>query len=98
MLSLLVQYTYNKMRKSTNAYTPIATELKLGDTESDLSVDDILLVSKGRPAADDVIGDILRADQPGVYSCGPLALMQSVEKSIKSKRADCAFYCEDSEM
>jgi len=98
MLSFLVQYTYNKMRKSTNAYTPIATELKLGDTESDLSVDDILLVSKGRPAADDVIGDILRADQPGVYSCGPLALMQSVEKSIKSKRADCAFYCEDSEM
>ncbi len=67
--------------------------------ESNILADNrILTVSKGRPVVDAVISDILKADRPGVYSCGPSALMESVETSIKKKHRYCAFYREDSEM
>lgn len=55
-------------------------------------------VSKGRPAMDAVIRDILGAQRPGVYMCGPQALMKSVESSMGNQRRDCVFYREDSEM
>jgi predicted ferric reductase len=45
-----------------------------------------------------VIHNILQSDRPGVYSCGPRPLMESLERAIRNKRTDCAFYQEDSEM
>ena len=60
--------------------------------------DNLVVISKGRPKVDTVIDAILAAKRPGVYSCGPHALMESVQDSIRWKRKDCAFYREDSEM
>ncbi len=62
------------------------------------SMNNNLTVSAGRPSMNSVICDTLKADRPGVYSCGPHALMESLEDAIRSKRNDCAFYREDSEM
>ena len=47
---------------------------------------------------ENVIRDNLRAKRPGVYMCGPIPLMESVEGSIQNQRTDCAFYREDSEL
>mmetsp|Transcript_23248 Transcript_23248/g.68748 ORF Transcript_23248/g.68748 Transcript_23248/m.68748 type:complete len:902 (-) Transcript_23248:201-2906(-) len=58
----------------------------------------LLVLTKGRPPMHSVIEPVLKAGRPGVYSCGPHSLMESVEGSIRSKRKDCAFYREDSEM
>ena len=59
---------------------------------------DFLKVTGGRPPMDAVIQDVLQAKQPGVYSCGPRALLDAVEEAIRRKRDDCAFYQENSEM
>ena len=57
-----------------------------------------LTVSAGRPSMESVVCDVITADRPGVYSCGPRPMMESVENMIRRKRIDCAFYREDSEM
>ena len=56
-----------------------------------------LTVSAGRPSIDNVINCVLESDRPGVYSCGPNSLMESVKVAINRKRKHCAFYREDSE-
>lgn len=55
-------------------------------------------VTGGRPSIEAIIEDIVKAERPGVYSCGPRSLIEAVEGSIRIKRDDCAFYQEDSEM
>ena len=67
-------------------------------TDIGINTDSFLKVTPGRPSMDEVIESILKADRPGVYSCGPHALMESLEDAIRLKRNDCAFYREDSEM
>ena len=66
--------------------------------EASTTSHDVLSVHKGRPLIQEVTRDIIVADRPGVYMCGPHRLMESVEKAIGSKRHNCAFYREDSEM
>ena len=56
-----------------------------------------LTVSAGRPSNHNVINCVLEADRPGIYSCGPNSLMESVEVAINRKRKHCAFYRKDSE-
>mmetsp|Transcript_11169 Transcript_11169/g.20990 ORF Transcript_11169/g.20990 Transcript_11169/m.20990 type:complete len:724 (+) Transcript_11169:1145-3316(+) len=65
---------------------------------TDVSSSNLFKVSGGRPTVDAVIQELLKANCPGVYSCGPRALLDMVEGSIRRKRDDCAFYEEDSEM
>jgi hypothetical protein len=67
-------------------------------TSGGTSIDTLLTVTGGRPSIDSVIHNILQSDRPGVYSCGPRPLMESLERAIRNKRTDCAFYQEDSEM
>jgi hypothetical protein len=62
------------------------------------NIDALLTVTGGRPSIDSVVENILQSDRPGVYSCGPRPLMESLESAIRKKRTDCAFYREDSEM
>jgi hypothetical protein len=57
-----------------------------------------LTVAKGCPPVENVIRNVLKAKRPGVYMCGPIPLMGSVEGSIQKQRTDCAFYREDSEL
>ena len=45
-----------------------------------------------------VTASVIEAERPGVFMCGPQALMKSVETSIRGQRKVCAFYREDSEM
>mmetsp|Transcript_11168 Transcript_11168/g.20977 ORF Transcript_11168/g.20977 Transcript_11168/m.20977 type:complete len:712 (+) Transcript_11168:1145-3280(+) len=70
----------------------------LSRATTNVASSNFLKVSGGRPTVDAVIQDILEASHPGVYSCGPRALLDMVEGSIRHKRDDCAFYEEDSEM
>jgi hypothetical protein len=67
-------------------------------SSGETNIDAILTVTGGRPPIESVIHDILESDRPGVYSCGPHSLMECLECAIYSKRTDCAFYREDSEM
>ena len=63
------------------------------------TIGDLLTVTGGRPSIDSVIHSVLQSDRPGVYSCGPHSLMESLENAIHGKRpGDCALYREDSEM
>ena len=62
------------------------------------SSSNLMVVHAGRPEMNHVIESALVAVRPGVYFCGPHGLMENVEQSIRSKRSDCAFYREDSEM
>ena len=63
------------------------------------TIDDLVTVTGGRPSIDSVIDSVLQSDRPGVYSCGPRSLMESLESAIEKKcSVDCALYREDSEM
>eukprot|EP00581_Thalassiosira_minuscula_P015542 CAMPEP_0183729530 /NCGR_PEP_ID=MMETSP0737-20130205/30552_1 /TAXON_ID=385413 /ORGANISM="Thalassiosira miniscula, Strain CCMP1093" /LENGTH=861 /DNA_ID=CAMNT_0025961743 /DNA_START=193 /DNA_END=2778 /DNA_ORIENTATION=+ len=59
---------------------------------------DFLTVKRGRPRTDDILCDIIKAQKPGVFSCGPRSMIDRLEESIRLKREDCAFYKEDSDM
>mmetsp|Transcript_6682 Transcript_6682/g.11689 ORF Transcript_6682/g.11689 Transcript_6682/m.11689 type:complete len:980 (-) Transcript_6682:159-3098(-) len=76
----------------------LASSYDYASTTTNMASSGFLEVSGGRPSVDTVIQDIIKAKQPGVYSCGPRTLLDIVERSIRQKRDDCAFYEEDSEM
>ena len=58
-----------------------------------------LQVYKGRTPIPEITREYIRtANRPGVYMCGPSKLMDSVVQYVGSKRHDCAFYQEDSEL
>jgi len=90
-----VEATSSDTDESSNASGD--TELHCGSSVSE--GDPSLIVSGGRPPIDDVIHDIIDSNKPGVYSCGPRPLMNSVENAIRNSTCStCAFYREDSEM
>jgi len=60
--------------------------------------DTILTVTSGRPAAASVVQDIATAQSPGVYLCGPVSLMKSIESDSRKTFPSCAIYREDSEL
>ena len=96
VLSILVEHYFLKKKEHyTNADLPLNIEY---ENDSNILDEHSISVNKGRPAVDCVIAGVIEADRPGVYSCGPHALMESVERAIRHKRDDCAFYREDSEM
>jgi hypothetical protein len=68
------------------------------DPALDANGDPLLVVSGGRPSIESVISDVIKSDRPGVYSCGPRRLMESVESAIRKNHSDYALYREDSEM
>ena len=72
------------------------------DTTSSTSPS-ILTIFKGRTPLENIIRDprrnILKANHPGVYMCGPHSLMDNVESVVrKYRKTGCAFYREDSEI
>ena len=73
---------------------PISPPIMELDTASSF-----LTVSAGRPSIDSVTNCVSQADRPGVYSCGPRRLMESLEVSMRERSSNCCvFYREDSEL
>ncbi len=91
---------YQEYKNEDYSQAPSAEITSKTQTQIEASTNshNVLNVHKGRTPIQEVTKDIIRADRPGVYMCGPHRLMESVEKSVASKRHDCAFYQEDSEM
>lgn len=100
VVSIVVEKHFRKHDKRTRAEGSALAEESPTNMESSgrTNIDSILTVTGGRPSINSVIQNILQSDRPGVYSCGPHSLMESFESAVCSKRADCAFYREDSEM
>lgn len=78
---------------NNNIETPLSYQSMGTKMDSDL-----LEVKRGRPCIDTVIHSVLKAKKPGVLSCGPRTLIDTVQESIRLRRDDCAFYEENSEM
>ena len=102
VMSILVEMCFRKHNKTNSEYTALAqdyiVEQENASSSGRTNIDSILTVTGGRPSMDSVVHSILQCDRPGVYSCGPHAMMESLESTIVGKRTDCAFYREDSEM
>ena len=100
VLSVAVEYyLIRKARRQSNDYVPLQVQsAEINCDEETILNDQILFLSKGRPPVEDVVADIDNATLPGVYLCGPVPLMESVEGTIRKTRSDCAFYTENSEM
>ena len=78
---------------SSSSSEPSANTMNNINTSSEF-----LKVTYGRPSTSVVIEDIVKAQSPGVYLCGPRSLLDAIGDTIREKRNDCAIYQEDSEM
>ena len=64
----------------------------------------LLSVSAGRPPLETVIGPVLGAARPGVFTCGPRGLMEGIETAVRTadrnsgSGSTASFYREDSEL
>lgn len=75
------------------------TNQELSSNDNNDGDDGVLFISKGRTPVERIVHRMMtQAARPGVYLCGPHAMMTSVEEAIRGQRKDCAFYREDSEL
>ncbi len=100
MIDFKSGYNYESTATSSSSSSQSSKSDDLVGTDPNLGSDsaDFFGVSGGRPPVDAIVGDVLKAERPGVYFCGPKALFEAVEGAIKNKRSDCAFYQEDPDM
>ena len=91
--------TTNSGRDESSSLTSSSSSSEsLADFMKISSLSDFLNVTCGRPSISVVIENVIKADNPGVYLCGPRSLLNAVKDAVNEKRKDCAIYEEDSEM
>jgi len=91
--------TANSGRDESSSLTSSSSSSEsLADSMKISTVSDFLDVTCGRPSISVVIENVIKADNPGVYLCGPRSLLNAVKGAVHEKRKDCAIYEEDSEM